>query len=56
MEDASEIASERGGDMDSRGVAVLGFLAGVGLDIDGFDVYMHALVRSLNGVVGGYCS
>ena len=42
--------------MDSREVAGLDFLAGVGLDIDGFDVYMHVLVRSVNGVVGGYCS
>ena len=37
--------------MDSREVAGLDFSAGVNVEIDGFDVYMQVLVRSLNGVV-----
>ena len=45
IEDASEIASVRGGDMHSREVAGLDFMAGVGLDIDGLDVYIQVLVR-----------
>ena len=38
--------------MDSREVAGLDFSAGVGEEIDGFNVYMQVLVQSLNGVVG----
>ena len=38
--------------VDSREVAGLDFSAGMGVEIDGFDVYMQVLVRSLNGVVG----
>ena len=44
IEDASEIASVRGGYTDSREVAGLDFMAGVGLDIDGLDVYIQVLV------------
>ena len=45
IEDASEIASVRGGyTADSREVAGLDFMAGVGLDIDGLDVYIQVLV------------